>query len=65
MNKINISKIKKEQVPEFFKYLTVHLAENGKNGLFFQPLSVEQSKFDKDWEKKFSIGLDKEKDLSL
>ncbi len=61
MNKINIKKIEKEQVLDFFKYLTVHLAENGKNGLFFQPLSIEQSKFDKKWENKFNIGLEKEK----
>jgi len=61
MSAINIKKIKKEQFPDFFRYLTVHLAENGQNGLYFQPLSIEQSKFDEEWEKKFSIGLEKEK----
>ena len=61
MSTINIKQIKEEQFPRFFKYLTVHLAENGQNGFFFQPLSIEQSKFDKEWEKKFSIGLEKEK----
>jgi len=61
MHVININRLKKEQLGDFFAYLTVHLAENGQNGLFFQPLSIEQSKFDKEWENKFITGLNKKK----
>jgi len=59
MNSINIKELEEEQLDNFFAYLTIHLAENGKGGIVFQPVSKEQSNLNEEWKEKFSTGLSK------
>jgi ribosomal protein S18 acetylase RimI-like enzyme len=57
---MKIDELKKEDLSIFFDYLTIHLSENGKHETpLFQPLSVEQSKLNKEWKDKFESGINK------
>jgi len=62
---ISIKELKKDNLDEFFQYLTIHLSENGQNNTaLFQPLSKQQSILSNEWKSKFVDGFNKkDKDL--
>jgi ribosomal protein S18 acetylase RimI-like enzyme len=60
---ISIRELEKDKLGDFFKYLTIHLSENGQYGTtIFQPLSKEQSVISNDWKEKFEGGINKKFD---
>lgn len=58
-NPIKIEEIQRHQFSDFFVYLTEHLADNGKNDMFFQPASSTQVVIDYAFKENFRTGMDK------
>lgn len=57
---VKIIEVKKEHMNALFKYLAVHISENGnQENILFQPLTKEQSKLNSEWKEKFESGLSK------
>lgn len=58
---ISIVELNKERLEEFFQYLTIHVSENGLNGMIvFLPLSKQQSILSSELKLKFEDGMNKE-----
>jgi ribosomal protein S18 acetylase RimI-like enzyme len=57
---ISIKELSKDQLEDFFHYLTIHLSENGRNGaILFQPLATQQSTLSDEWKSQFEDGMNK------
>ncbi len=57
MHSFRIEELNNNNLPRFLKYLEIHLSENDHNGLFFLPMTKEQSKYNSEWEDKFREGM--------
>jgi ribosomal protein S18 acetylase RimI-like enzyme len=57
---ILIKELDKDKLDDFIEYLTIHLSENGQQGItLFQPLSKTQSILSNEWKAKFEDGMNK------
>lgn len=59
MHTIDIVLLDDLHLKAFFTYLENHLAENGKNGIYFLPFTQEQTQTDQNWEEIFRSGMSK------